>query len=262
MEKIKFSIIMPAYNAEKEIENAIRSVLEQTYKNYEFIIVDDLSPDNTFNIIKKYESDNFKVVRHTENKKAGGARNTGIKMATGDYILFLDSDDMLADKDVLQKLSDVVGEDRPDVVYLGFRGVGGVIQGDFIPTAESSIKENRISTWKYENVWDVLWNREFLINNNILFVEDKFFEDFVFYYRGVLKANTYKYVDFITHIYSSGRPQSMTTAISAVKLKDLYYNMMCLLDVIDEVEPKYRTYIVDALNRNNNYMNTLIERLR
>ena len=80
MEKVRFSIIMPAHNAEKEIEDAIKSVIMQDYENYEFIIIDDLSTDNTFEIAKKYEKDNkkIKVIRHEVNKKAGGDRNTGI----------------------------------------------------------------------------------------------------------------------------------------------------------------------------------------
>lgn len=262
MEKIKFSIVMPAHNAEKEIEAAIKSVLIQNYQNYEFIIIDDYSTDNTSEVVEKYLSEKVKLIRHTENKKAGGARNTGIEAATGDYILFLDSDDLLADENVLANISKTIGEDTPDIVYLGFESIGEALQGTFLPTAENSIKENRISTWKYENVWDVLWNREFLLNNNIKFVEGKFFEDFVFYYEGVLKSNSYKYTDFISFIYNSGRADSMTTAISTTKLKDLYYNMMILLDVLEEVEPRYKTYIVDALNRNNLYINRLLENLR
>lgn len=264
MEEIRFSIIMPAHNAEKEIEDAIKSVIMQDYENYEFIIIDDLSTDNTFEIAKKYEKDNkkIKVIRHNVNKKAGGARNTGIKAADGDYILFLDSDDLLADKDVLKRLNNTIGNDKVDIVYLGFESVGEAIQGKFIPTAENSVKENRISTWRYENVWDVLWNREFILKNNIEFVEGKFFEDFVFYYKGVLKSNSYKYTDYISIIYNSGRKDSMSTAISPTKLKDLYYNMICLLDVLEEVEPKYKTYIVDALKRNNDYINKLLEKLR
>ena len=149
MEEIRFSIIMPAHNAEKEIEDAIKSVIMQDYENYEFIIIDDLSTDNTFEIAKKYEKDNkkIKVIRHDVNKKAGGARNTGIKSADGDYILFLDSDDLLADKDVLKRLNNTIGNDKVDIVYLGFESVGEAIQGKFIPTAENSVKENRISTW-------------------------------------------------------------------------------------------------------------------
>lgn len=262
MEKIKFSIIMPAHNAENEIEESIKSVLFQNYENYEFIIIDDYSTDNTSEVAKKYENEKIRIIRHTENKKAGGARNTGIEAATGDYILFLDSDDLLANENVLLNISNTIGEDTPDLVYLGFESVGEAFQGVFIPTAEDSVKEKRISTWRYENVWDVLWNRKFLVNNNIKFIEGKFFEDFVFYYEGVLKSTSYKYTDFISFIYNSGRADSMTTAISTTKLKDLYFNMMALLDVLESVEPKYKTYIVDALNRNNLYINRLLENLR
>ena len=213
MGEIKFSIVMPAYNAEKEILASIESVLKQTYTNYEFLIIDDCSTDNTYNIVKAVEKDNsrMRLIRHEVNKKAGGARNTGIREATGEYILFLDSDDLLFDENVLSNIAKEVGEDRPDIVYLGFESVGEAFTGMFLPNAENSVKENRIETWNYANVWDVLWKREFLINKNITFIEGKFFEDFVFYYSGVIKSESYKYTEFPSFIYNSGRAESMST---------------------------------------------------
>ena len=77
MSEIKFSVVMPAYNAAKEIEKSIESVLNQDYTNYEFLIINDASTDETEQIVKKYPQ--IKLITHEGNKKAGGARNTGIK---------------------------------------------------------------------------------------------------------------------------------------------------------------------------------------
>ena len=82
----RFSIIMAAYNAEKEIENAIKSVLNQTFKNFEFIVVNDASTDTTAEIVSRYGD--VKLISHIENKRAGGARNTGLDNASGEYIIF------------------------------------------------------------------------------------------------------------------------------------------------------------------------------
>lgn len=240
---------MAAYNAEKEIEESIKSVIFQNYKNFEFIVVNDASTDSTAEIVSKYPE--VKLINHTENKRAGGARNTGLEVANGEYIIFLDSDDTLASMYVLSKINDKIGTDNPDLVYLGFKSIGDVLKGEFIPTAHDSIKENRISEWKFGNVWDICWNKKYLDDNKIRFVEGKYFEDFVFYYKGVLKSSTYKYTDFVSIIYQSGRPESMTTAVTPKKMKDLYYNIEQLLDVYEEIDNKYKKCIIDAIKLNN-----------
>lgn len=89
------SVIMSAYNASKTITRAIESVLNQTYKYWELVIVDDKSTDNTLDIINKYEDDRIKVITHSENLGAGFARRTGIENMTGEWMTFLDSDDYL-----------------------------------------------------------------------------------------------------------------------------------------------------------------------
>ena len=90
------SIIMPAYNAEKYIEEAIESVLKQTYRNWELIIVNDCSIDATEQIVKKYQEQDERIKFHslTENQGVANARNTAIQNARGRYLAFLDSDDM------------------------------------------------------------------------------------------------------------------------------------------------------------------------
>ncbi|MTC44403.1 glycosyltransferase [Providencia sp. wls1922] len=88
------SIIMPCYNAEQYIKESINSVINQTYKNFELIIVDDLSTDRSIDIIKSFNDDRIKLIQLTQNGGAGVARNTGIEAACGRFIAFLDSDDL------------------------------------------------------------------------------------------------------------------------------------------------------------------------
>ena len=87
------------------------------------IVIDDCSTDSTNEKILKISSkyDNITVKRHKENKRLGGARNTGMDIATGEYIVFLDGDDYLANTEVLERLNQVIGKDEPDVIYLGFK---------------------------------------------------------------------------------------------------------------------------------------------
>ena len=91
---IKFSVILPAYNVENYLEQAVDSVLNQNYKNWELIIVNDGSTDQTLKKAKSFKNNNIKVFS-TKNKGVANARNVGLKNATGDYVVFLDGDDYL-----------------------------------------------------------------------------------------------------------------------------------------------------------------------
>jgi len=87
------SIIIPTYNREKLLVRAVESIFNQTYQNIEIIIIDDNSSDNTEAIIKELNRENIKYFKHTRNTGGGGARNTGIMNANGEFLTFLDSDD-------------------------------------------------------------------------------------------------------------------------------------------------------------------------
>lgn len=96
------SIIMPAHNAEAYITQSIQSVLNQTYQNWELIITDDASSDQTVGVIKSFQDDRIKILQLLKNSGAAIARNTSIEMASGEFLAFLDSDD-LWHKDKLSK---------------------------------------------------------------------------------------------------------------------------------------------------------------
>ncbi|MGB7415630.1 MAG: glycosyltransferase family 2 protein [Thermosynechococcaceae cyanobacterium] len=87
------SVIVPVYNVEEYVADAVRSVLSQTYQNFELIIVDDESPDRSIDICRQITDPRIKIV-HQKNRGLAGARNTGIRNAQGEYLAFLDSDDL------------------------------------------------------------------------------------------------------------------------------------------------------------------------
>lgn len=89
----KVSVIIPVYNAEKYVAATIQSVLSQTYQNFEIIILDDGSPDNSIEVCQKFTDSRIRIIRQ-ENRGLPGARNTGIRHAKGDYLAFLDADDI------------------------------------------------------------------------------------------------------------------------------------------------------------------------
>lgn len=111
----KISIITITLNAERYLEQTIASVVNQTYSNREYIIVDGGSTDGTLDIIKKYESEIDNWISEPDNGIAD-AMNKGIDLATGDYILFLHSDDYLVNSSVLERASEYLG-DRFDIFF-------------------------------------------------------------------------------------------------------------------------------------------------
>ena len=228
----RFSIIIAAYNIQDYIERAIESIEQQKFQNIEVIVVNDCSTDKTGEKVQdmctKYN--NIIYVEHEENKRAGGARNTGLRIAQGEYIVFLDGDDYLANNDVLQKLDQVIGKDIVDVIYISFK-----IEGDreelVIPTPETCTKTYKAASDKYPNPWSKCWRRKFLAENNIWFPEHRFYEDVLFVYNGVMKSNSSKIADFVVHKYTSGRANSMTTKINLKNVEDTVKNLEDLIKI-------------------------------
>lgn len=250
--KKRFSVIIPAYNAEKEIERAVESIQKQNFKDYEIIVVDDCSKDNTLEVASKLEN---VIVRQTpHNAKEGGARNLAMGIANGEYIIFLDADDYLANENTLGDIDKVIGQDTPDVVYLGFRTLGKEEEEEWIPTEENSTFKERARNWKYENVWDVCWNAQFLKDNNIIFEENKLHPDFPFYYEGILRAKSYKVASFVTHIYTILTNKSVTSSkVTPNKLKDLYFNIEKCLDMVNWVDEDKKEDFIYAIYRVSEY---------
>lgn len=116
---IKVSVVITAYNVEKYIKKAINSVLNQTYKNIEIVVVEDCSTDNTLKFIKGLQKSDLafpiNLVQHKENVGAGLSRRDGIKASTGEFIMLLDADDWL-NKDYIEHLVDRQKETDADIV--------------------------------------------------------------------------------------------------------------------------------------------------
>lgn len=113
----KFSIITVTYNAGKVLEDTIQSVVFQTYRNVEYIIVDGGSTDNTLDVVHKYQERISKVISEPD-KGLYDAMNKGIRMATGDYLCFLNAGDELHENETLQKIVFTLkGKELPDVIY-------------------------------------------------------------------------------------------------------------------------------------------------
>lgn len=113
------SVIIPVYNGKDFIERAIQSVIMQTYTDWELIVIDDCSTDNTYDIIKKYESPKIHILRNEENKGVGITRKVALDTAKGEFVTFLDADDYLK-PDYLNMNILLQKQQNADVVYTSF----------------------------------------------------------------------------------------------------------------------------------------------
>lgn len=116
----KISVIVPVFNAEKTLERCVNSIINQTYSKFEIILVDDGSLDNSLKICDKYKKQDSRIkVIHQENGGVSKTRNVGLANATGEWILFVDSDDLI-DRELCKKVYDCAIENKSDIVMFGF----------------------------------------------------------------------------------------------------------------------------------------------
>lgn len=116
MNNYLISVIVSCYNSEKTIDRTLLSILNNTYKNLEVIVVNDCSTDNSVEVAQSFNDSRIKIVNHKINKGAGWARDTGVKNATGDFISFVDSDDWISE-DYYESLLKAHEENNSDITY-------------------------------------------------------------------------------------------------------------------------------------------------
>lgn len=190
---LKFSIILPVYNREKIVPFTIQSVLAQDYPNWELIIVDDTSTDGSHSVCEQFsiQDSRIKLYRHSINKGLSGARNTGLKYADGDYILFIDDDDQIKEN-TLSALYVVCSDIKTDMIVFGIQGrwipsetiCNRVLDSDFIhnyilPQHINICEHTELFLQPY--VWNKCYRREMFSEHGLKFEERRrVWEDNVF----------------------------------------------------------------------------------
>ncbi|MDQ5983569.1 MAG: Undecaprenyl-phosphate 4-deoxy-4-formamido-L-arabinose transferase [Eubacteriales bacterium SKADARSKE-1] len=182
----KVSIIIPVYNVEPYLQECMDSIVNQTLKDIEIICIDDCSTDNSFNILNEYaKSDNrIKLIKQTKNQGAYVARNLGLKIATGEYIGFVDPDDYIEPN--TYEMSYVrAKKDNADIVVFG----GESFSDNFVKPIDSidASFKNQKCFKEYSKALLVIWNkiykRDMLLDNNIWFREERYGMDTVFCFK-------------------------------------------------------------------------------
>lgn len=202
----KFSIIIPNYNNAKYLEKCLGSVLDQTYKNYEIIFIDDMSEDNSLEIANSLLKSPHKVLKVPYKKYNGGTRNIGIMEATGDYIVCVDSDDWLKSETTLEEINSSLYDE--DIMFLGFDLFDGTNEGlyPFRPNYENLYQAftNDVCA-----IWTKVVKTDLL--KDTLFPESTLAEDRVHHYRLIDKSNTFTCLNKSTHVWNRSNANSTTT---------------------------------------------------
>jgi glycosyltransferase involved in cell wall biosynthesis len=162
------SVILPTYNRARLLGRAIQSVFAQTYQDFELIVVDDGSTDNTESLVKSFNSEKIRYIRHRQNKGASAARNTGIQSAKGAYIAFQDSDDeWMPEKLEKQMRAFETAPPEVGIVYTGFF---------IITTNKREYKPSAEITPKDGNIFSSIIKGEYLVSPQTIVVKRECFE--------------------------------------------------------------------------------------
>ena len=212
----EFSIIVPVYNVEKEIRKCLDSIKNQTYGDFEVLCVDDCGKDSSMDIVKEYaQKDNrFKILTHEHNSGVSAARNTGLDNASGEYTMFVDSDDWL-ETNALEIIKDNFDKSRSEVIVFNIYncypdGKKEINDTTNFKKTQALLTENNLNTFI-----GVVWNRAYktsLINDNhIRFPEGMIIEDSDFTFKISMHLKSVFIIEDVLYNYLRNREGSYTT---------------------------------------------------
>lgn len=238
---VKVSIIVPIYNVEKYIRQCIDSILNQSMKDWELILVDDGSEDSSGNIADEYAAVDSRIsVIHKKNGGASSARNAGLDVAQGEYICFVDSDDWI-EEDYLKHLYEACVMHHADVTVCGYKECNGEIVKSVISGGEKNTPTtgkdaiNRLYTQDYISTV-VVWNKLYAgkLFERIRFPEGMIHEDEVVCPEILYEADTIVFVDNCEYNYRVDNTTSVMRAKYSLKHLDMLKALELRMDFFKE----------------------------
>lgn len=250
------TVVLTAYNVEKYIARALECLSKQSYKDFELIIVNDGSTDGSLKLIEEWEN-RFKAVTvaSQENSGVSAARNKGISLSKGKYIIFLDSDD-LYEEDMLEDMLGLLQTNNCDIAACRYN-ILEENQSDSLSNnidnhgeeiceilSEDQLREFLIHRKIDGYVWNKMFRSDFLKQNNIKFIEGKIYEDTIMVFETLLRKPRYFYTDRKLYNYIK-RKGSITTLSDSRSVHNLYENAQIVLErlssmnLIENVKQEY-----------------------
>ena len=239
------SVVVPVYNVEKYITNCLKSIVDQSYKDFELLIVNDGTKDSSIKLVNDYLNNkdiNWKIIE----KKNGGlasARNVGLKESRGEYISFIDADDCITNN-FLEKLISNINKDKYDFSFCNFKYVSKQhIEIEEDREFKVFNKDDLLLSFLRRNinfvVPSMLFRKDFLIKNKLFFDEKiKFSEDQPFIWNVILHSDKSIY-DYSKMYGYYLRENSIMTSSSFDKIKNSYFEFKDNIDLIFSSHPEY-----------------------
>lgn len=233
----KISVIIPVYNVEVYLPQCLESVINQTYTDMEILCIDDCSTDHSMSVLETYQQKDSRI-EIFQNEKNGGlayTRNVGIQRATGEYVLFVDSDDMIV-PDLLESCMKVAaGSDMVCFDYQQVTGDNTAVRRQYaykmkdgIYSGESYFVESIHTGSIIFSAWSKLFRRQFLSENHILFYDGILYEDMLFGFQCFINARKVYSLNCQLYIYRIRETSIMTLGISGKNIES-YVISICEL---------------------------------
>lgn len=200
-----FSLILPVYNTPPSyLEKCIKSIENQSYQNYEIIIVDDCSNnENTIKYLDTINNKKIKIIKNNQNIGLGPSRNVGYREALGDYIWFIDSDDWI-NKDSLNLVKEKIEKSNPDIIFFNFNYI-----------YSDKIMMHLCDGAPYCTIWSKVYKMNFLRKNNLEHFESRLpHEDEYFNLLTLYHSNSYEYINDTLYFYNKMNTSSITNSVN------------------------------------------------
>lgn len=223
MEEVKVSVIVPVYNAENYLHQCMGSIISQTLKEIEIICVNDGSTDQSEDILKEYEKKDERVkVITQQNAGAGAARNAGLRIAKGEYLSFLDADDFF-EPDMLKISYEKAKDKKAQIIVFGSDQYREDLQS--FQTVSWNIRKHALPPYRPMNhrtftdnvfkvfvgwAWDKLFEREFVLQNGLVFQEQRTSNDLLFVFTSIVLAERIEVEDEILIHQRRDNPNSLS----------------------------------------------------
>ena len=207
----KISVIIPVHNAEKYLEKAVQSVIEQSYADWELFLIESGSEDASLELCRKLAGKDQKIqVIEEKNRGIGAARNTGLRNAAGEYIVFVDADDYLPDQDVFQRYINIAEQIETDIIVSNYvrlwngkilSATGHDVFSIYSPNSEEFRFRGFFSVGTLSYVWGKLYRKSFLKEKNIVFSDFEYAEDKLFNMQCYVCGAKYAFIEQIGNVY-------------------------------------------------------------
>jgi glycosyltransferase involved in cell wall biosynthesis len=231
---VRISIIVPVYNVKQYLEECIESLLRQDLDDFEIILVNDGSTDGSGALCNDYSTRyEFIKVIHKENGGLSDARNAGLRATTGEYVVFVDSDDYLAHH-ALKTIAKSINLSKPDVVFLEATKI--FFDGRLVPMGDGYIKnaiDNRTKQEVLEHLSKLpkfpgsactkMIKADLIKQHNLIFEKGLLSEDIDWTVRLLTAAETFAYCPIDYYYYRQGRASSITASVGSKNLQDLLF---------------------------------------